>query len=106
MVGCSDDSAEKTPPDEADSPAKAGNAPFTFKVQSDRERQELAQREKEFDPSNDGWESEAFHGETTSQLKLLAESLSLDEPPGILSPNAASTTLRPANLVPVFQRHG
>ena len=106
MMGCSDDSAEKTPPEEAGSPAAAGNAPFTFKVQSDREREELAQREKEFDPSNDGWESEAFHGETSSQLKLLAESLSLDEPPGILSPDAASTILRPANLVPVFQRHG
>jgi len=106
MMGCSDDSAEKHPPDEANSPAAAENAPFTFKVQSDREREELAQREKEFDPSNDGWESEAFHGETTSQLKLLAESLSLDEPPGILSPDAASTILRPANLVPVFQRHG
>ena len=68
MMGCSDDSAEKPPPDEAGSPAAAGNAPFTFKVQSDREREELAQREKEFDPSNDGWESEAFHGETSSQL--------------------------------------
>jgi len=106
MMGCSDDSAEKHPPDEANSPAAAENAPFTFKVQSDREREELAQREKEFDPSNDGWESEAFHEETTSQLKLLAESLSLDEPPRILSPDAASTILRPANLVPVFQRHG
>jgi len=107
LTGCSEDSARESPgKSEAIPTPEEGNALFAFKVQSDRERQEQAQREIELNPQNDGWESEAFHGETSSRLKLLAEALSLDEPPTILSPEATSSVLRPADLSPVFQRKG
>ena len=101
VSSCSEKSPEKTQ-DEQTQLEKNPNAPFTFRVASNREQQEFEQREREFDPTNDGWNSEAFHGETTAQLKVLAESLSVNTPPSILSPSASATVLRPENLATIF----
>lgn len=110
LSACSDNSTSESLKDQ-DGPANdpdsvEGNTAFAFMVQSEREREEFNRRETEFDPSNDGWESEAFHDETTSQLKVLAKSLTLDEPPTVLAPDATSGTLRPEGLVPVFESAG
>ena len=105
VSSCSEKSPEKTQ-DEQTQLEKNPNAPFTFRVASNREQQEFEQREREFDPTNDGWNSEAFHGETTAQLKVLAESLSVNTPPSILSPSASATVLRPENLATIFENEG
>ena len=73
FASCSEQSPEEAQGQEA-GVEKDPNAPSTFRVASNREQQEFEQREREFDPTNDGWNSEAFHGETTAQLKMLAES--------------------------------
>ena len=58
LTGCSEDSARESPgKSEAIPTPEEGNALFAFKVQSDRERQEQAQREIELNPQNDGWEA-------------------------------------------------
>lgn len=105
FASCSEQSPEEAQGQEA-GVEKDPNAPFTFRVASNREQQEFEQREREFDPTNDGWNSEAFHGETTAQLKMLAESLSVDTPPSILAPNASATVLRPENLATIFENEG
>ena len=110
LAACSDNSSPESLKGQdgpaTDSDSAEGNAAFAFRVQSEREREEHNRRETEFDPTNDGWESEAFHGETTAQLKVLAKSLTLDEPPTVLAPDATSGTLRPDSLVPAFENAG
>ena len=105
VSSCSEKSPEKAQNKQTQL-EKNSNTPFTFRVASNREQQEFEQREREFDPTNDGWNSEAFHGETTAQLKVLAESLSVDTPPSILSPSASATVLRPENLTTIFENEG
>ena len=106
LSGCSEQSPEKPKDEAATALDKSPNPAFTFRVGSAREQREYAQRELEFDPTNDGWNSEAFHGDTTAQLKELAESLARNTPPSVLSPKATSTILRPENLVSVFENDG
>ena len=106
VSSCSEKSPEKTQDEQTQFLEKDPNAPFTFRVASIREQEAYQQRELEFDPTNDGWNSETFHGDTTAQLKVLAESLSLNSPPSILSPRASSTILRPENLATIFENDG
>ena len=105
FASCSEQSPEEAQGQEA-GVEKDPNTPFTFRVASIREQEAYQQRELQFDPTNDGWNSETFHGDTTAQLKALAESLSLNSPPAILSPRASSTVLRPENLVSIFDNGG
>ncbi len=106
VSSCSEKSSENSQNEQTGLSGGDPNAPFTFRVASAREQQAYEQREREFDPSNDGWDSETFHGDTTAQLKVLAESLSVKTPPSILSPSASATVLRPENLVTVFENEG
>lgn len=103
---CSEKSSENSRDKQTELLGEDLNAPFTFRVASVREQQAYEQREREFDPSNDGWNSETFHGDTTAQLKVLAKSLSAKTPPSILSPGASATVLRPENLVTIFENDG
>ena len=105
FASCSEQSPEEAQGQEAGVETDP-NTPFTFRVASIREQEAYQQRELQFDPTNDGWNSETFHGDTTAQLKALAESLSLNSPPAILSPRASSTVLRPENLVSIFDNGG
>ena len=113
LVACSND-RDPAPPAAPDNRPPVGSpaeqaASAEFKLQSDRERAELKQRESELDPSNTGWDSEAFHNQTQARLKELAAAIEAGESLDGLILDAGGnpgSDLRPRSLRPVFEAGG
>ena len=108
LIGCSKE-AEDGDELEVDRSTSRGAPAGTFTILSERERLELEHRETVLDPHNDGWASEAFHGETQDRLKELASALEEREALGAFLAEGAPSgggALRPRALAPVFESNG
>lgn len=112
LASCSEksESGDNADLDTSVSPVPAaGSTGASFKILSEKERAELEERERAFDPKNDGWSSEAFHEETQDRLRELAAAISSSESPASLLDEGAVVGgggLRPEKLAPVLDNRG